>query len=72
VQGTVNGAERTQPTVDQRFTATGDRLNDPATAYFNKDGSYVVLNNNTHDVVQVSNRNDPDWIPNLPPPPPSQ
>ncbi len=34
-----------------------------ATAYFNQDGSYVVVDNITHEVIQVSNRFDPKWIP---------
>lgn len=32
-----------------------------ATAYINKDGSYVVRNNKTGDIVQISNRNNPNW-----------
>ena len=36
-----------------------------ATVYYNKDGSYVVVDNGTHEVIQVSgNRTDPtQWIP---------
>jgi hypothetical protein len=34
----------------------------PATAYYNKDGSYVVVDNVTKEVIQVSNRLDPKWI----------
>ncbi|HTW46261.1 MAG TPA: colicin E5-related ribonuclease [Acidobacteriaceae bacterium] len=35
-----------------------------ATAYFNSDGSYVVVDDGTDEVVQVSNRNDPgSWEP---------
>lgn len=34
-----------------------------ATAYARADGSYVVVNDSTHDVVQVSDRGDPDWKP---------
>jgi hypothetical protein len=34
-----------------------------ATAYFNKDGSYIVRDDVTGDVIQVSNRNDANWIP---------
>jgi len=35
----------------------------PATAFFNEDGSYVVRDNKTGDILQISNRNDPNWIP---------
>jgi RHS repeat-associated protein len=34
-----------------------------ATAYFNKDGSYVVRDNKTGEIIQISNRNDSGWIP---------
>lgn len=34
----------------------GKRNNDPATRYFAQDGHYVVINNKTKDVVQVSDR----------------
>ena len=36
-------------------------MNDPATAHYHKDGGYVVRNNNTGDIVQVSDVNDPNW-----------
>ena len=34
-----------------------------ATAYFNTYGGYVVVDNVTGDVVQISNLNDPNWMP---------
>lgn len=34
-----------------------------ATAYFRPDGSYVVRDNATGRIIQISNRNDPNWIP---------
>lgn len=43
--------------------ATKKANGNPATAYFNKDGSHVVRDNRTGDVLQISNRNDPNWIP---------
>ena len=39
--------------------ATGN----PATAYYDEDGNYVVIDDYTKEVVQVSNRNDSNWIP---------
>jgi filamentous hemagglutinin len=36
-------------------------MNDPATAYINLDSSYVVQNDRTGEIVQISNKNDPDW-----------
>ncbi|WP_202806090.1 colicin E5-related ribonuclease, partial [Snodgrassella communis] len=49
-------------TTDTRFDpTTGTRLNDPATAYIAKDGSYVVKNDRTGTIVQISNKNDRNW-----------
>jgi hypothetical protein len=61
VQQTIDRPVRQVKTVDKRYLPGGSRLNDPATAYFRKDGSYVVRNNRTGDIVQVSNRLDPNW-----------
>jgi hypothetical protein len=53
-----------EPAVDTRHNpATGTQNNAPATKYTNPDGSYVVRNNETGDIVQISNKNKPDWIP---------
>lgn len=36
----------------------------PATAYFNEDGSYVVRDDATGELVQMSDRTDPScWVP---------
>jgi hypothetical protein len=40
---------------------TGNR-NDPASVYGSKQGGYVVVNNSTGRVVQISDRTDPGWI----------
>jgi hypothetical protein len=34
-----------------------------ATAYFNADGSYVVVDDVTNEVTQISDRTDPNWVP---------
>ncbi len=39
-----------------------DPLDDPATAYYASDGSYVVRNDKTGEITQISNKNDPNWI----------
>ncbi len=44
-------------------SATNKATGNEATAYFRDDGSYVVKDNVTGDIVQVSNRNDPNWVP---------
>ena len=33
-----------------------------ATAYFTKSGDYVVIENVTKNIVQISNRFDPNWV----------
>lgn len=55
-----------QSTVDNPYTtrkATNRTTGNDATAYFNKDGSYVVIDNGTGKVVQISNKNNPNWTP---------
>ncbi|MFN6776495.1 colicin E5-related ribonuclease [Proteus mirabilis] len=50
--------------VDQRRpknTDDGLGRNDPATVY-GEPGKYVVVNDRTGEVAQVSNKNDPRWI----------
>ncbi len=44
-------------------SATNRATGNPATAYFDNTGNYVVRDNVTGRLVQMSNRNDPDWIP---------
>jgi filamentous hemagglutinin len=59
---TISKPHRTVTTRDTRHNPeTGLRNNDPATAYINSDGSYVVRNDRTGDIVQVSDRTDPNW-----------
>ncbi|MDX2185176.1 MAG: colicin E5-related ribonuclease [Gemmatimonadaceae bacterium] len=61
VAETIARPSRTAATRDTRFLSDGSRMDDPATAYINADKSYVVRNDRTKDIVQVSNRNDPNW-----------
>lgn len=61
VDDTIANPTTTVATRDVRHTADGTRMNDPATAYLRDDGSYVVRNDVTGDIVQVSNRNDSGW-----------
>ncbi|MCL6600922.1 MAG: hypothetical protein K6T81_19630 [Alicyclobacillus macrosporangiidus] len=56
IHDTVNNPHTTRPATNK---ANGNR----ATAYFNEDGSYVVRDNETKDIIQVSDRNDPKWVP---------
>jgi WXG100 family type VII secretion target len=63
IDDTIEHPDRIVETRDTRFNLDGTRNDDPATAYINSDGSYVVRNDRTGDIVQVSDRNDPDWKP---------
>jgi len=42
------------------MTSAGTQNSDPATAYY-KNGGYVVVNDVTGNIVQVSDLNDPNW-----------
>lgn len=53
-------------TINNPFTtrvATNRATGNAATAYFEATGSYVVKDNVTNEIIQVSNRLDPNWIP---------
>ena len=56
VRNTVDNSFATRPAVNR---ATGN----PATAYFNRDGSHVIIDNITREVIQVSDRLIPGWRP---------
>jgi hypothetical protein len=59
----VKNPKKTKATVDKRYMPdnSGTR-NDPATAYFDDDGNYVVVNDTDNTIVQISDKLDPDWI----------
>jgi RHS repeat-associated protein len=61
IESTLNNPSKTRNVMDTRHLSNGTRLNEPATAYINEDGSYVVRNNQTGDIVQISNRNNPNF-----------
>lgn len=54
--------EKTEQTRDRRYNIDGTRKDNPATVYYRSDGSYIVCNDITGDVVQISNIDDPNWI----------
>jgi len=62
VQDTLRNPSRTVETKDTRYRPDSTRNNDPATAYIREDGSYVVRNDRTGNIVQFSNRNDLNWV----------
>ena len=61
IEDTLRNAAKTVPTRDTRHLPDDTRLDDPATAYIRQDGHYVIRNDLTGDIVQISNRNDPGW-----------
>jgi len=61
IEDIINHPVRTVPTRDTRHLPGGGRMDDSATGYVRSDGSYVIRNDRTGDIVQVSNRNDPNW-----------
>lgn len=63
IQETLDNPVRTVKTRDTRWLPDADGpLDDPATAYYASDGSYVVRNDKTGVITQISNKNDPNWI----------
>jgi Colicin E5 ribonuclease domain len=61
VEETIMNPHRTARTRDTRWRPDQTRNDDPATAYINEDGSYVVRNDETGDIVQTSDKRKPDW-----------
>ena len=58
INETVASPAETHPVWDY---TTGNQQ--PATAYVRSDGSYVVVNDSSGEVVQISDATDPDWKP---------
>ncbi len=50
------------PWRDTRHLPGGGLMDDPATGYISKRGGYVVRNELTGDIVQVSNRYNSGWM----------
>lgn len=66
VNDLVGNTEPTGESTDNRRpnkTPDGKGRNDPASVYGSKDGGHVVVNDNTNEVTHVSDKNDPNWIP---------
>ncbi|WP_434597420.1 hypothetical protein M1D58_16035 [Pseudomonas sp. R4-76] len=63
LESVIKNPSKTVVTKDTRFDpVSGTKLNDPATGYVTKDGSYVVRNDRAGAIAQVSDRNDKNWI----------
>lgn len=63
VISTINNPHKRMKSTDSRYfpDRSGRRMNDPCTVYFDKDGKYVVVNDRSGEIIQVSKRDDPDW-----------
>lgn len=61
VELTVEKPAMTVKTIDHRRIKGGGVMNDPATRYYSPHGGYVVRNDRTKEIIQVSDRTDPNW-----------
>lgn len=62
IRDTVALPEQTVAWRDRRHLPDGTQMDESATAFIRLDGSYVVRNDRTGEVVQISDRTDPNWI----------
>jgi hypothetical protein len=58
---TIANPNRTVPCRDNRHLPDGNMLDEPAAPFIRSDRSYVVRNDRTGDIVQVSDRKDFGW-----------
>jgi hypothetical protein len=59
-ESSINDVVSNPFTTRQAFNkATGQT----ATAFYTQDGSYVVRDNVSAEIVQISKKGDPDWVP---------
>jgi filamentous hemagglutinin len=61
IEDTLNNPYDIVSVRDKRYYPSGSRIDDPATVYIRVDGSYVVRNDQTGDIVQISDCHNPDW-----------
>ena len=61
IENTIANPYRIVETRDRRWRIDGSRRDEPARAYLREDGHYVVRNEVTGTLVQISNRNKPNW-----------
>ena len=61
IEDTLQNPKRTVMTRDQRYRPDGSQIDAPATVYIHADGNYVVRNDTTGDIVQISDRHNPAW-----------
>ncbi|BCW82847.1 hypothetical protein NicSoilE8_05200 [Arthrobacter sp. NicSoilE8] len=63
VSEAISNPAQTKALRDTRYLGDGSglRRDDPATAYINQEGHYVIRNDVDGSIVQVSNKNKADW-----------
>ena len=59
----VNRMKNTIENPKHTSSATNKLTGEGAIAYFDESGSYIVLDEASKNVIQISNRLDPKWIP---------
>ena len=61
IESTLAHPHRAVETTDMRWQADGSRRNNSAKAYIREDGHSIVRNEVDGTIVQISNRNKPNW-----------
>jgi len=62
IHNLIDDPAETKEARDIRWNDDGvTRRDEPATAYIDDEGNYVVINDNDGTIVQVSDKNDPNW-----------
>jgi filamentous hemagglutinin len=61
IEDTLNNPDKTNFVRDTRYRPDGNRMNEPATVYIRSDSNYVIRNDITGDIVQISDCNNPNW-----------
>ena len=62
IERLIRNPHRTKAVRDLRNLPGGGKMDDPAMAYINRQPHYVIRNDRTGDIVQVSNRHDLNWV----------
>lgn len=63
LENTIDNPKTTISWFDERHLSSGVKIKEPATVYYNSSNNYIVRNNMTGNIVQVSDLTDLDWKP---------
>ena len=61
IAGVLDSPDEKVSARDRRYLPDGSRINQPATVYIRADGNYVIRNDITGDIVQISDCYNTDW-----------